>query len=585
MSIVTSIITRQPGALQRYAGILRAIVGDVLPPGQADMDRLRVSRGDGLLTAVWGRDDAIDTHGHSTLAGVLRGAAARVPWWKLGAPGPDGSFALIRAERDRLEIFRDFAGSRPLWITRLPCGGVAVSTVFEVLIALLGDFAVNDEALGWFLSSGTAGPGVSWDARVALVPRNTRICVTRAGDSLEIEQFRGPAVDTHVSAAAEKMLGTVLWESLADFEFREHDWLLALSGGYDSRALLDGLKHVSRLSCTTWGDPERIGTPMNDIDIARRLAAKAGRAHETALIQRPSDAAEFERALRRFVRYNDGRTDNCLGYLDGMQIWDEMGNGPAGAILRGDEVLGSNVARSESHVLKNMRLLPFSHFARDSVQTEMRHRFGHDVPAELRQEDDESCSRWRWRLRLEHEIPTVYAALNGVRNRFMESVCPLLTRKLISCAATLPDSALDNKNAFHRVVADCFGDVPFATDRAILYRSDLLKIDQVRNALIEHLADPFARDVLGKRIARLAAKVLESAAAEPASGWSRIQGSVSTGCRRLAGRAFPRLLQKPRLGINDLVVRSYLARLFIEEMNSMARTGRQQSGQEQRVHA
>lgn len=578
MSIITIVATSEAAQLQHYSRLLEELAVRYSPAAGGERDHVEISPTDGMLTAVWGCSGAVDIHGHSVLAGVVRREDLLRPWWKPGASSPDGSYLLVRAGRDVVELITDFAGSRPIWYMKLGCGGIAASTAFEVLVALSGEFRLNEEALGWFLSSGTSGPGISWDTRIRNVPRNKRVRIRRAGDGFAIEESAA-AGDVDASPAPGSLsFGDALWASLRDLKFEGSPWLLALSGGYDSRALIAGLRHVRDIRCVTWGDAEQSRVSMSDAEVAGMLAHAADRSHSVSFIKRPESAEEFEFAARRFARYNDGRTDNCLGYLDGMAVWDELRQGEAVGLIRGDEVLGSNVALTESQVLSNMRLITFSHFLPGRVQSAMRHRFQHVVPDGLLRRDRESFSRWRWRLRLEHEIPTVYSALNGVRNRFMESVSPLLTRKLIRYAATLPDESLDNKSSFHKVVAGLFPDVPFAVDRAILYRSQLFEIASVCDVLSEHLADSFSRDLLGKETAMLAMNELQSrrqaVAGEGKSSFGRKVDSV----RRLMTLILTRTMRKPKLNLNDLTLRTYLARVFMEEMNTAARSGHESDG-------
>jgi hypothetical protein len=573
MSIITIVRTTEARALTQYGILLEKLAARHSPVVDNDRHYFEISPADGLLTAVWGRSGAVETNGHSVLAGVVRKEDLRQPWWRPGVPSPDGSYLLVRAGSDGVELITDFAGSRPIWYVRLGCGGIAASTAFEVLVSLSGDFAPNEEALGWFLSSGTSGPAVSWDTRIKTVPRNTRVKIRLAKQTFTIEESDSKK-DTEISAPVDQSsLGDAVWKSLRDLDFDRNSWLLALSGGYDSRALIAGLQHVCDIQCITWGDTEQSEVPLSDAVVAKQLADAADRSHRLSLINRPNTAADFEAAARRFARYNDGRTDNCLGYIDGMAVWEALGTERVVGVIRGDEVLGSNIAHTEPHVLRNMRLITFSQYRRDSVQSAMRDRFSHDVPPQLLRHEGESVSRWRLRLRLEHEIPTVYSALNGLRNRFMESVSPLLTHKLITFASRLPDDSLDNKSSFHKVVADLFPDVPYATDRAILYRSQLFGLESVCQVLSEHLTDAFSNELLGKDVASLAMQELRRKrhAVSPGNAVKYTPGTGSL--RRVVTTMLAITMRKPKLNLNDLTLRTYLARVFMEEMKAAARLG------------
>ena len=161
----------------------------ILPPGLHSEKRIQISEKLGLLSAILGRRDHVAIRGHNILAGVTIAAREQTPWWPVDNPVPDGSFTLFRADESGMDAITDYTGSKTIWHARLGCGGVVTSTCMELIVALLGDFSVDDRALGWFLSSGTCGPRRSWDRRIKPLPPNTRLRARKDGAAITVREL------------------------------------------------------------------------------------------------------------------------------------------------------------------------------------------------------------------------------------------------------------------------------------------------------------------------------------------------------------------------------------------------------------
>jgi hypothetical protein len=578
VAVLTAILTSDSEALTSYRRIIEMAENRILPANQCGRGLVDIFSKGALLMAVQGRRENVLTQEFSLLSGIVSGPGygdEPGSWWTLDGPVPDGSFTLIRGDSDKLMAITDYAGSRSVWHAKLGCGGIVVSTSFELIIALLGDFDLDTRALGWFLSSGTTGPGRSWDKRVKPLLRDSRLeacCaderVTVSLSKVEREPVSMPPYDT------DRLRGKLL-ETIADFKFGDRPWLMGLSGGYDSRAILSGARHIQNLRCITWVDEGYSGNGDSDADIAARLAAEAGREHEVKIIRRPTSAADLDAAIRRFVRYCDGRTDNVLGYVDGMVVWDEMSSGEFGGLLRGDELFGSTVASQESRVRHNMNLDSFHDFASSPEQRDLVSRYGHEFPRSLRRKSSESLSHWRLRLRSDFEIPSVYASLNNLRNRFFESCCPLLERRLVQTAASIEGHELDERAMYKQAVGALYPDIPIAVRRSTLDQQTFMRFPQTAEVLKKHLEQDFARDVLGSRCIQAAYASIHECqeAAVPDNenhGGARVRGkSVPLWLRRLKRKLDPPL----KLDMATVVLRSYLAMVMVEEMNEAASLG------------
>ncbi len=577
MAILTAVLSQDDESLNRYRRVLERVARRVLPAHLAVDKNTRICQDNAVLTSVHGRKENVVERGNCSLAGITRESQpdAINDFLQVGGSVPDGSFALVRSDGSVLEAVTDFAGSKSMWHARLKCGGVAVSTCLEIVVALLGDFCVDEKALGWFLSSGSSGPKRSWDKRVKPIPRDS---VLRAETDVgqvtcrvsRVRRERDILPEFDPVSLREEIEGV-----LAAYDLDTAPWLLALSGGYDSRAILYGVRHLQDVSCVTWVDEDSGDEPHSDVAIARQLAARAGRKHEVKVMKRPKNAEEIEQSLRRFARYSDGRNDNVLAYLDGMAVWDEMSAGPAGGVLRGDELFGSSIALSASRIRHNMRLDTFEDFAASADQRELAGRHRHKCPSDLMRRDGETVSHWRLRLRANHEIPVVYAALNAIRSRFVESCCPLLDRRLVEAAASIEGHHLDERAMYTQAVGTMYPDIPIATSRSTLTLKKFLRFPDVAQLVCEHLGTDFARNSLGSRFSNaVGAAAYELQTASPGSSVGKGGGVQGKLAMPLWAKRLKRRLDPPlQLDNFEIAFRSYLASIIGEEMKKSAQIG------------
>lgn len=566
MAVLTAILTPNPAALPGYESVVRSIVTHLLPPSQQGHVDIRTSTSKGLLLSLLGRSDHALDAGWQLVSGRAPTAIDA---------GPQAGFASIRAHDDGVEAMTDHCGSKTIWHARLDCGGVVISTCMEMIVALLRDFQVDEKALGWFLSAGTSGPRRSWDRRIKPVAPNGRLVASLDGAAVALQEAglpSQPMSSDHVDAAS---LSSELDKAMSPELLGGKPWLLALSGGHDSRAILHGTRHLDDVVCVTWVDEYLTEAPHSDIVVARQLATAAGRPHLEKIIRRPRTAAEMDSAMRRFVRYSDGRVDNYLAYVDGMRIWDELAQQPATGLLRGDELFGSAYAINPSQILQNMRLMSFFDYARGPVQRSLARRHDHETPAEFIRKPGENAARWRWRLRASYEISTIYAALNSIRSRFVEVTCPLLSRNLVALAGSMSVRQLSDKSLFNEVVGRMYPGIPFANRSSILQRSDVNAVPALNELILAHLDSSAAREFLGRDCAQAAAdevSLVARMAQVPAAndgGAVKRKGTVPVWLKQLKRRFDP----PPRLDLMALGMRSYLAQLVAEEMRSTASIG------------
>src|SRR5580704_1505914 len=206
----------------------------------------------GLFSLVLNPSPVVRTQGNGVCLG--RASCYCENLFQTESSRPDGTFALFRADGNQVEVLTDYAGTRTIWYLHTDTLFVA-ATSQRTILAVVGNFEFDPLSLKWMLSSGTTGPGISWDKRIKMIEPHSRVVLNR--HTWVAEYTRGSnfhftpqprSVKEHRTA-----LETAVQKSVQDLEIKSDQWALALSGGMDSRAILYFLKSSQNLNLVTWG--------------------------------------------------------------------------------------------------------------------------------------------------------------------------------------------------------------------------------------------------------------------------------------------------------------------------------------------
>ncbi|HEV2763638.1 MAG TPA: hypothetical protein VGV38_11725, partial [Pyrinomonadaceae bacterium] len=254
--------------------LVRASAERLVPAGLGG-PRLRQLSCAGLALAVVNPPQSMPAEGCSVCVGQMCGPRAN--WQTPGADAPDGTYAIFRVNADSVEVLTDCAGTRSVWYYHDEEWFIAANSQ-RAIISILGSFRLNPEAVTWMLSAGSLGPAGSWDERVRRMPADARLRFDRA--TWELQESSAPAVFNPAryrdEEAATAEVRRVLEDACWGFDVPEHEWRIALSGGYDSRMLLAFLKEKRAIDCVTWGAANALDQPGSDPDVARRVAHSSG---------------------------------------------------------------------------------------------------------------------------------------------------------------------------------------------------------------------------------------------------------------------------------------------------------------------
>lgn len=504
-----------------------------------------VAERDGEVLTVFNGGSTVRREETSVCLGAIFNSAAA--WWKVGSGSPDGSFGLLRSDSDATELLSDTAGTRTLWYTQTEDQFVA-STSQRAIVMWLQSYDCNDDVFAWQLSSGTLGPGLSWDRRIRALPPASRLTLDRRAWSatlhtapVEYRSSGGP------SERQREELRDAIAETFRDLALDTERSILALSGGYDSRMILLKLKDRPRLHTVTWGQRTALEDSRNDARIAQQLAAKMQTHHSYFEVDVPAHGVE--EVLDRFVRLGEGRTENISGYMDGFTVWKRLHERGWTGMFRGDEAFGCRAAPTPADVYRNMKCNVLADFQiepgplADLRSTQRR-------PEYLERRPSESLAAWRDRLNAEFELPYVIGPLNDLKYGYLDVIHPLVSWRIVEQARCLPDDLRTNKSAFKSIVEGIPLDVPFATNPAIVAPDFVLRQPQVVRALREELLRHSEGSGTLAAVARHALERL------PRSG---ARGTIlPSAVARLAAKVRRRVSRKPRLSPLRVALRTYI---------------------------
>ncbi|HEA22215.1 hypothetical protein LCGC14_1066940 [marine sediment metagenome] len=434
------------------------------------------------FTLIYNPSPTIKTDGPSLCLGMSDGSDSLfIP----NSPLPDGSYALFRAGEEMAEASSDFAASRTMWYYKSE-EIFMVSTSQRMAIAFFGNFELNNKACGWFLSSGTLGPGHSWDKRLQIVPPRTRLLLNRNSWEFKIEKnvnfgFNTDAETVKDAVSHKQKLIDVVQKAVESLHIIPSQWTLALSGGMDSRSLLFHLQNPE-LRAVTWGLKMAMNQATSDARIGKKLAKKTNVPHQYA--EMDYKEGSFPTLINRFIQASEGRIDHLAGYLDGLQLWGDLSETGRG-VIRGYDAFGRKPPVKNEHQVRRTCNLSIT-----TSQTTIPEKFRiteNDIPLHLSRNDGETLEDWRDRLWLQHRTPVTTAALEDIKLSYVEIVNPLLSEQVVRAVQSLPVTLRNDKKVWDTITSEMFPGIPFAKREAVQEVGEVLNLKDVEDYICDTL--------------------------------------------------------------------------------------------------
>lgn len=493
----------------------------------------------------------------------------RDDWWRPSAEIPDGSYALFRSDKDTIELISDYLGSRTIWYIHTDNEFIA-STSQRAIIFFLQDFQPNPDVYPWMLSSGTLGPGLSWDTRIKFLAGNTRLILDRPSWKVALlhEPVRFTPSDIPDDRHESQLKEAIEWvcENL-DIDYKK--WILPLSGGLDSRAILLFTRNRENLKCITWGISSSLKDKKNDAYIAKSLAEHLNVEHEFFDLE--SSSTSFDSIFRRFLTAGEGRTDNIAGYMDGFRVWKHLFESGYQGILRGDQAFGNRTVSRVEEVYKNMGCNILTDYENLHPVEDVIRKYGQSRPFSLEKGEDESLESFRDRVNSEFEIPIILAALSDLKLSYVEIVNPFLSRRIVQQVRQLPDDLRTNKRLFRKIIQHRNPDIPLAQHRAIATTKDFLKSQKEIDYIADELSSNTAKFILPDSLIRYILQNMKITDPGVHRKTPVLHSLIGQLAPKKIKKSIKRTMKRKILGINILALRACLIckmhKIFLDDIN------------------
>lgn len=454
-----------------------------------------------LAYAVTMKNSALLESDMSVLLG-FRYSKQETNWTTQQHNYPDGNYVLFRNGDDNLEVLCDGVGSRTIWYYHDDEIFIA-STSQRGAIMFLGSFVFDERVIPWVLSTGTLGPQFSWDIRLHRLQADSSVLLNKKTWVLSLN--KNPITFTEVKNQRKKhkeILTDAIRQTINTLGSIDYNqWILPLSGGYDSRAILCFIKEQiglhKDLRTVTWGLETSVHEDGNDAKIAKELAHSIGVHHDYFNTDMSSEP--IETIIDRFIHCSEGRIDHLSGYMDGMEIWKRFHDENITGLIRGDEGFGWSQVSSELTVRLAVGCALCSDYVNLKNIIADFNLHSQQLPKELTKNDTETLSEWRDRLYHTFRIPTILAALSDIKLTYIEQINPLLSKTILTAVRSMPDNLRTNKTLFKEITNTIGPNIPIANKSAIANLEDILKKKQLINLFKREINSSYANNLLGDK--------------------------------------------------------------------------------------
>ncbi|NTV75735.1 MAG: hypothetical protein HGA66_16215, partial [Holophaga sp.] len=354
------------------------------------------------------------------------------------------------------------------------------------IICMLQGLSLSRPGLAWFLSSGSLGPSEAWDTRIHRLPRGARLTLDRTRWTLDL--VTTPIVFRNLPMRWEEAmegLSSVLAKAIGSCRGLSPQWILPLSGGFDSRMLLTTLHGMGfRPRTVTWGRAASRTQRGNDAFIAEKLARHYGLRNDYLLTEH--SAAPPPVVVDTFIEAHGGTTDALFPYLDGLSLWARFALEGVDGIIRGDEGFGT-LGRPARNVRNSQDMILLSEIIGDEAAEEVADG-RQTLPREVLPEPEETVQTYADRLVHACFIPIHLAGLTDVKTPFVDVLNPMLAGSVLEFVRMMPDHLRKNRKVYEELTRSISPPIPFAVLAADDSRNGFLHSEAYSLWMAEELA-------------------------------------------------------------------------------------------------
>ena len=483
-------------------------------------------------------------------------------WHKPKQNYPDGNYAMFRNAADKVEVVSDFAGSRTIWYYHDNEIFVA-STSQRAIVMFLGNFSFDVRIIPWVLSTGSLGPLYSWDKRIKRLQADSSVLLSK--NSWELSENVNSIIFSgekrrrgeHKELLTNAIRRTI--KHLKSIDLRH--WVIPLSGGYDSRAILCFIKEqisansVKDLKAVTWGLEKSLSEEGNDAKIAKELAHSLKVKHDYYHTDLCLDS--IESIIDRFILCSEGRIDHIAGYMDGMEIWKKFNNNNIVGVIRGDEGFGWAQVSSELTVRFSVGCPLCTDFENLKDICEDFDFPTQQFPSQFQRSEKESLSEWRDRLYHIYRIPTILAALSDIKFSYVEQINPLLSKAILNTVRTIPDNLRTDKHLFKEIVQAISPSISYANKSANAVPKDILKTKSFVNLLKNEINSNYATQIFGSKFVKFIDNGINENKSTLQTPNDRLKNRISSFLPQFIKNLLRDSLSRPRVDNNILAFRVF----------------------------
>lgn len=484
---------------------------------------------------------------------------------------PDGSYALFRDGKDHCEIVSDPAGSRTIWYY-FDENTFISATSQRAIVMFLESFEFDDRVIPWMLSTGSLGPTFSWDNRIKRVPTDSSILLDKSKWS--IISFSNP-IEFNIIERSDDQHEKLLFESIEatfrNFNLDYSKWVLPLSGGYDSRAILLLLRHKEinfhDLKTITWGLDTSINVKGSDAYVAKELANRLNVPNKYYFTNISTEP--IEKIINRFLIQGEGRIDHLAAYMDGFKIWKTLFEDGIQGTIRGDQGFGWGLTGVSSNLhakLTNTCLC--SDF--NNLKNYTKYAFPlQELPQQLCKRDWESINTWSDRIYHEYSLSTIMSALSDLKFSYLEQISPFLSRTILLQTRQLPEHLRQEKALFKTIVSKLSPNIEYANCNAEADAWQILRQKNIVNLLNNELSSEHAKTLFPNEFLDSVLKGITSNKKEIQS--KKISSSLKSSFKNITPPFIKKSLQKlihPKIDNNILAFRIFIICKMYEILNN-----------------
>ncbi|MEM7207896.1 MAG: hypothetical protein AAF434_08745 [Pseudomonadota bacterium] len=355
------------------------------------------------------------------------------------------------------------------------------------MLALLGNFSPNVQAPGWMLSNGVLGAKISWDDRLHRVPPDTILTLDRDSWTCALQTTELCYSPKQASKESHKSrLASAIKNSVSSMRIDFAKWPIALSGGYDSRGIIQAIGEQPNLRSITWGKARSGDDKRSDAAVAAELSQKYKTAHTYYELD-PKNVDTIGRVFDSFVAHGEGLVDNISGYTDGFRMWRNIYNDGIEGIIRGDEAFGNTWRETTEELYKDWRFFRLQDYSNTQELIQKLKLPAQDYnPADMIKENEE-MGDYIDRLYFTYLMPASLAGLNLIKSYFCELINPLLSREIAESIRSQPYTYRNDKSLFKEIVEENSGDIKLASKGSTSSRAEFLGREDVVAYIFEYL--------------------------------------------------------------------------------------------------